>query len=127
MGTKNNDILQGTLALLVLSTLASNKRMHGYAITAHIQRVSDELLRADELQASGMSEEEAVRSARRQLGNFTVQVERTRDRDVAGWLEAILRNLRYSARTLAKTPLFTATVVLTLALGIGANSAVFSA
>jgi PadR family transcriptional regulator len=43
-----NDILQGTLALLVLKTLASNKRMHGYAITTHIQRVSAELLRVEE-------------------------------------------------------------------------------
>ena len=48
MRAKKNDILQGTLALLVLRTLASNKRMHGYAITTHIQRVSDELLRVEE-------------------------------------------------------------------------------
>ena len=43
-----NDILQGTLALLVLKTLASNGRMHGYAITTHIQRVSDDMLRVEE-------------------------------------------------------------------------------
>jgi transcriptional regulator len=43
-----NDILQGTLALLVLKTIAAEGRMHGYAITAHIQRVSDELLRVEE-------------------------------------------------------------------------------
>ena len=48
MGTQRNDILQGTLALLVLKTLASNKEMHGYAITTHIQRVSDDLLRVEE-------------------------------------------------------------------------------
>ena len=48
MGAKKNDILQGTLVLLILRTLASNKRMHGYAITAHIQRVSDQLLRVEE-------------------------------------------------------------------------------
>ena len=48
MGTKKNDILQGTLALLILKTLASSKRMHGYAITAHVQRVSGELLRVEE-------------------------------------------------------------------------------
>lgn len=48
MGTKKNDILQGTLALLILRTLASGKRMHGYAITAQIQRVSDQLLRVEE-------------------------------------------------------------------------------
>jgi PadR family transcriptional regulator len=43
-----NDILQGTLSLLVLKTLASQRRLHGYAITTHIQRVSDELLRVEE-------------------------------------------------------------------------------
>jgi transcriptional regulator len=45
---QKNDILQGTLALLVLRTLASRKRMHGYAITTHIQRVSADLLRVEE-------------------------------------------------------------------------------
>jgi transcriptional regulator len=48
MGKPKNDILQGTLRLLVLRTLASNKRLHGYAMTAHIQRVSTELLRVEE-------------------------------------------------------------------------------
>lgn len=48
MGTQKNDILQGTLALLVLRTLAGSKKMHGYAITTHIQRVSDDLLRVEE-------------------------------------------------------------------------------
>jgi transcriptional regulator len=46
--TKKNDILQGTLALLVLKTLEQGRRMHGYAITAHIQEVSDQLLRVEE-------------------------------------------------------------------------------
>lgn len=45
---QKNDILQGTLALLVLRTLASSRRMHGYAITTHIQRVSADLLRVEE-------------------------------------------------------------------------------
>jgi transcriptional regulator len=45
---QKNDILQGTLALLVLRTLASNRRMHGYAITTHIQRTSADLLRVEE-------------------------------------------------------------------------------
>jgi transcriptional regulator len=48
MPPQKNDILQGTLVLLVLGTLASNKRMHGYAITTHIQRVSDDMLRVEE-------------------------------------------------------------------------------
>jgi PadR family transcriptional regulator, regulatory protein PadR len=48
MTPPKNDILQGTLVLLVLRTLASNRRMHGYAITTHIQRVSADLLRVEE-------------------------------------------------------------------------------
>src|SRR6476661_9754383 len=45
---RKNDILQGTLALLVLRTLAARGKMHGYAITTHIQQVSDQLLRVEE-------------------------------------------------------------------------------
>jgi transcriptional regulator len=48
MSTSKNDILQGTLTLLVLKTLAANRRMHGYAITTHVQRVSADLLRLEE-------------------------------------------------------------------------------
>jgi putative ABC transport system permease protein len=83
--------------------------------------------RAEELQAGGMSGEQAAREARQAFGNYTAQVERTRDMDINGWLESLLRNLRQAVRGLAKTPAFTVTVILTLAIGIGANSAVFSA
>ncbi len=48
MAPSRTDVLQGTLALLVLKTLASNGRLHGYAITTHIQRVSSDLLRVEE-------------------------------------------------------------------------------
>ena len=48
MAHPRNDILQGTLVLLVLKTLASHKRLHGYAITMHIQHVSADLLRVEE-------------------------------------------------------------------------------
>jgi transcriptional regulator len=48
MARQRNDILQGTLDLLVLKTLASSGPMHGYALTAHIQRVSADLLRVEE-------------------------------------------------------------------------------
>jgi PadR family transcriptional regulator, regulatory protein PadR len=45
---QKNDILQGTLALLVLKTIAAEGRMHGYAITSHIHRLSADLLRVEE-------------------------------------------------------------------------------
>jgi PadR family transcriptional regulator PadR len=48
MNRQKNDILQGTLALLVLKTLAARGRIHGYGITTHIQRVSAEMLRVEE-------------------------------------------------------------------------------
>jgi PadR family transcriptional regulator PadR len=48
VSAKKNDILQGTLTLLILKSLGSAKRMHGYAITTHIQRVSEQLLRVEE-------------------------------------------------------------------------------
>ena len=48
MARGRNDILQGTLVLLVLRTLSVAGRLHGYAITSHIQRVSAELLRVEE-------------------------------------------------------------------------------
>src|SRR3954467_3511688 len=48
MAPRRNDILQGTLVFLVLKTLASRGRLHGYAITAHIHAASRELLRVEE-------------------------------------------------------------------------------
>jgi putative ABC transport system permease protein len=83
--------------------------------------------RIDELQESGMSADAAARLARQQFGNYTMQMERTRDMNISDGLDALLRNLRLAVRGRAKSPAFSATVVLTLALGIGANSAVFSA
>jgi transcriptional regulator len=48
MPKPKNDILQGTLVLLVLKTIETRGRMHGYAITSHVQRVSADLLRVEE-------------------------------------------------------------------------------
>jgi putative ABC transport system permease protein len=83
--------------------------------------------RAAQLRRDGLSPAEARRQARRQFGNLLVQAERTQDVDIALWLDALVRNVQQAARGLARTPGFTMSVVLTLALGIGANTAVFSA
>ena len=80
----------------------------------------------DELMEDGMSREEATRTARREFGNVTLIEEHSREVWQWHWIENLLRDVRYALRGFRKNPLFTVTVIATLALGIGATTAVFS-
>src|SRR5258707_5071921 len=65
-------------------------------------------MRATELEASGMTPEEARREAHRRFGNRTSERELTRDADRVLWVEHCFRDVRFSLRTMRKTPLVTA-------------------
>src|SRR4030095_4417389 len=89
-------------------------------LETHLAAVEEEEL------ARGADPDAARRKARRRFGNLGMYQEQTRDANILLWLDDTWRDLKIAARQLSRSPSFVAGAVLLLALGIGANAAIFT-
>jgi len=106
-----------------LKQLFLRKRLYS-ELSEEIQSHLDE--KVEELVADGMSPEDAIRAARREFGNVHLIEENSRE--VWGWpsVESVVLDFRHGLRSLSHSPSFTVVALLTIAIGISANAAVFS-
>lgn len=103
----------------VLLRRRAEREMHE-EMSAHIEQAAERYV------ARGMSEKDALHAARREFGNTASIQEQSRDSRGGRWVEQTLSDVKYALRYFARMPLTTLTIIATLTLGVGANTAAFA-